>query len=981
MFTRAKICNGATYLANHLSANDYYAEGQKVTGVWIGKAAIKMELHGVVSPEDFESLRINQMPGSSARLTPRTKDTREATTLDAKTAFKRKHGRMGSVEEIESFRLNMKPVPNRVAFYDFECSAQKSVSILYSLAGDERLLLAHQRASQIGFAELERFAARQNNTPTTRSRIPTGNLCAAAFTHDTSRALDPQLHTHFVVANATCDPSGKWFALDEFSMLKAIRYAGKVYQNALAREVQMLGYDIVEARDQAGKVTGFEIAGVSEGLRERFSKRRREVEAGCQAFVQKYNREPTRAEISVIARETRSAKLIEITTPEVHARQRAELHCAELEQLRALYLTAQFRHKSLSSEEDRALSQAVSHLFERTSVLPQHEILAEALNQALGSVDLERLKVKLARSEAGLLNLVPDNSNPLLSEYATKRGLQLEQWAVAFVNGTRDKLPALNETYHPKGNLSLEQRNAVRAMLSTRDQVFSFRGAAGAGKTTTLKEVHAGLQGKKVYCIAPTAAAARVLHDEGFSNATTVTDFLQNVARRESLLGSIVICDEAGLKSNQQGAELLRLAQQYQMRVILVGDVRQHVAVEAGDFLRILETHSHLGRCEVADIRRQQQAPQYKTAITHMAAGDARGGMELLNAIGWIKEEKTDYLKAAADHYWRLTRQGTALSDCLAIAPTWMENHRLTEEIRARLKSNGKLHAPGSIHEVFDSLQWTVQQRSNDRNYVPGQWIIFSQDSAGFKKGHVYQVRRIDRGRVLIAGDDNEEKVLNRNASFDVGNPRSVQLIPGDKVLIRANDKSMKLINGQILTVHRVDNDGSIETTEGITLPSRFKQWGHGYVVTSHKSQGRTCRHVIVAAENLNAKAVYVGCSRGKVSCAVFTPDKARLLERMPSGNRRAALDALADARKQATPANILARVKAWAQCIRDMAAATAQTGSKRMAARLQQVCHMFGRWNEQEQNIEKRRVQANIARVQEQTIHQQHQQSRGIRM
>ena len=71
------------------------------------------------------------------------------------------------------------------------------------------------------------------------------------------------------------------------------------------------------------------------------------------------------------------------------------------------------------------------------------------------------------------------------------------------------------------------------------------------------------------------------------------------------LRNAVVICDEAGLKSNRQGAELLRLAQKHDMRVLLVGDVRQHVSVEAGDFLRVLEAHSKLGRCQVGEIHRQ----------------------------------------------------------------------------------------------------------------------------------------------------------------------------------------------------------------------------------------------------------------------------------------------------------------------------------------------------------------------------------------
>ena len=102
----------------------------------------------------------------------------------------------------------MKPVSNRVAFFDSQCSAQKSVSILVVLGGDKRLRTAHEEVARIALAELERFASRQKNTPLQGRSELTGNICAAAFTHNASRALDPQLHTHFVIANATCDRPG-----------------------------------------------------------------------------------------------------------------------------------------------------------------------------------------------------------------------------------------------------------------------------------------------------------------------------------------------------------------------------------------------------------------------------------------------------------------------------------------------------------------------------------------------------------------------------------------------------------------------------------------------------------------------------------------------------------------------------------------------------------------------------------------------------
>jgi len=128
-----------------------------------------------------------------------------------------------------------------------------------------------------------------------------------------------------------------------------------------------------------------------------------------------------------------------------------------------------------------------------------------------------------------------------------------------------------------------------------------------------------------------------------------------------------------------------------------------------------------------------------------------------------------------------------------------------------------------------------------------------------------------------------------------VGHFRRVEVAAGDKLLIRANRKRSGLINGQVLTMDRIDPDGSILTREGLRIPAGFRQWCHGYVVTSHKAQGRTHQHVIVAAEWLDAKSAYVACSRGKISCTIHTPDKARLLQRLPEGTRRAALDVLSE--------------------------------------------------------------------------------------
>jgi conjugative relaxase-like TrwC/TraI family protein len=893
MFTLAKIRDGSTYFASHLSANDYYSKGERVIGTWIGRAASKLGLAGEVTPDQFEALRANRHPETGQRLTARTASSRRPTRKEAAVSFQRQHGRTGSLEEVERHRNAMPPTDGRVAFFDFQCGAHKSISLMAVLAGDRRLREAHHRASNTAIAELERFASRQANTPLERVTQFTGNLCAAAFTHDASRALDPQLHTHYVVANATQAPNGKWYALDEFHLLHAIRYAGKVYQNELARAVLDLGYDIEDVREK-GRIAGFKIAGVPDKLCERFAKRRRVIEAEIDRFKKTHGREPSTKEIALITRQTRQPeRLREIATPEVRALQLEQLTGAERRNLFDLRARAEQRPPRLQPvpAERHAIDAALESLFERASVQETKDILAEALNHNLGNLALPELRRQLATHEQ-IVHLAPGDADGLKAPSCTKRGLELEQWSVAYVDSTKGKCPALNEAFVTGPGLSDEQREAVEYLLRSRDRVMAFRGAAGAGKTKALSELAQGLSHCQVIALAPTASAVDVLRKEGFPFADTVAGFLLKAERSQDFAGSVLICDEAGLQSNQQGADLLRLAQRDDIRVIFVGDTRQHVSVEAGDFLRILEAHSSIARCELLSVRRQQP-PAYRTAIQQMAAGSVRAGMQSLDQLGWISEDGPQYIGQAASRFLALSRGGSRLEDCLAVAPTWEENFLLTQTIRDGLKQTGTLQ-PGAPMTVHHSLGWTNSQKRQARAYEPGMVVAFTQGASGFEAGQFATVAKVHRGKVILRHAAARETVLNLKAprTFDVAQPRAIDVSIGDRLLIRANDKASGLINGKLLTVAKIHADG-IATNEGVTIPRRFRAWCHGYVTTSHKSQGMTCRHVVVAAERLDAKAAYVACSRGMQTCSVHTPDKSELLARLPEGNRLAALDVL----------------------------------------------------------------------------------------
>ena len=447
-------------------------------------------------------------------------------------------------------------------------------------------------------------------------------------------------------------------------------------------------------------------------------------------FEEKQARKPTVKEIALITRETRPAELKEIATGEVLALQRSQLSPEEWQAIAGSSCSGG------SAERCRFKLVRNARRFAPVSRICSSGRASCGSTRFWPKLSISRwdhwiwttLKQIASNGEAGLVRLARSAENRLLSECCTRQGLELEQWAVKYVDATKDTCPALNSGFVPAAHLSEEQKEAVASILGTRDRVFSFRGVAGAGKTTTLREVQRGLNeaGHTVFAITPTASAARVLRNEGFAQATTVEDFLRNAEKRGGLRNAVVICDEAGLKSNRQGAELLRLAQKHDMRVLLVGDVRQHVSVEAGDFLRVLEAHSKLGRCQVEEIHRQIPA-DYRAAVDANGRGQCprrswRTGSPQLDQGRTV--ELSGKGRCGLICGLRITARN--LDRCLAVSFTWEENHRFTDSIRKGLKERGVLPAEGTRLTVHESLRWTNQQKRDWQRYEPGQVVTFA---------------------------------------------------------------------------------------------------------------------------------------------------------------------------------------------------------------------------------------------------------------
>ncbi|PYJ59745.1 MAG: hypothetical protein DME24_11940 [Verrucomicrobia bacterium] len=848
-----------SYFDEHLSHNDYYTQGEKQAGHWIGTAAEKLGLQQgeVVTREAFLRLCDNQHPDTSEQLTP------------------------------QQFRA-------RRIYFDFVCSPPKSVSILAVTMGDRRIIEAHKEASGIALRELEQFAAARirKGGIEDRDRV-TGNLVGAAFVHTTSRALDPQLHTHFVLFNATWDSKeNRWKALQTGDMFGALNYGTAVYRNELARRLHQLGY----STRRTG--TAFEIEGVEPELLERFSKRSQQRDMAVKAREQKLGRKLTKHEVSHVVHQSRPKKLKGASDEQVRRQQLGEIGFFERRTLRKVVERANGLPvvPAETVTDADAVRHGLDHVFERRSVAPQHRILETALVKGCGQLDLEQLKERLAND---------DSLVRVGSEFSTRDILRRELYLIRSVNAGIEGVAPVARRYEPPARLGPDQRKALAHVITSPDRFTGFRGLAGSGKSTVLVELGRVLHREgfePVFC-APTASAADTLRKDGL-DAVTLQRLYGDLSTRARLSPrSVIVLDEAGAVGLDDMVCLFELARLRDCRVILSGDTGQHSSVTRGDALRILEQYSGYRFSELTTIRRQKPEA-FRQIVELAAAKQTDKAFAKLLKLGAVTETLTDdgqLYQRAADAYLSATKQSKS---ALLVSPTWSEIEAVTEKVRETLKAEGVVSQDEHTLCVFDSLSWTTAQKKNASQYEPDQRLRFVRQTKHFDRGDTVEVVAVVENGLRVCRPDGIEIDFipsSAAASFDVGVARELHVAAGDWLLLRAN-YGKEFVNGERVQVREIQH-GRVALVDGRQLPAGFNTFTHGYAVTSHSSQSKTVDDVLLVASSrsfaaVNREQFYVSISRGRERCHVFTDDADLLAGRVTDSHERKAaieLQALRD--------------------------------------------------------------------------------------
>ena len=920
----ASPAQGVTYYER----DGYYARGDaahRQASAWAGKGAEELGLEGPVDPEIFKDVLEGSVPdGSGRRLGRRGKD--------------------GTV----SHR------PGR----DITMSAPKSVSLAALVGGDDRIVAAHDAAVRKTLAWIEDSAVETRMMDAETGRmVRTGAQKAviATFRHDTSRNLDPQLHTHAVIANMVQGGDGKWRTMANEKLYASKMLIGVLYRAELARELEDLGYTI-EKTHADGR---FEIAGVPRPVIEAFSTRRAEIEA---AMHERGLGDPgSNPHLAARAALMTRAQKHDVDKEALHGsweRQAAALGFdgAALAGESARRETAkEADHESpahaggrdgaeraAEGDADRAAAWSVAHLSEREAVFSRTGLLAATLAWKPGAVTIGEAEGAVARLEsAGTLHAA---NLPVPGEFlTTDKAVADEKETVALMACGRGRGNAAMrgravDKALRNGPLTEGQKEAVKLILSSTDRVVGVQGYAGTGKTTMLNRTRALLEkrGFEVKGLAPSASAVRTLAGEAGIESETLQGFLARNAgvaegrltdkgerdMRAAFGKTVLVVDEGSLASTAQARDLLRIANTLRIpRVVLVGDEKQLDAVDAGKPFAQLQGAGM--KTAVMDEIMRQREPALKEAVEASLAGDVRKAFDKLGSD--VAEVKADNLAGAAAARW-LRLSAEERENAGLMAPSHALRERINAIVRERLVRDGAIKGPAMNSERLVSRGYTNAEKSLAANYASGDVVAFHRPykRLGVDKGDELRVAGVDRnaGIVNLAGKDGGTvawepgRLAARTGGVEVYGVDTIELRRGDRVRWTRNDTTHGLVNSGTAEVTAVKNGKIGFRLEGgreIDMRADDPQLRHmdrAWASTVHAFQGRTVDRVIAAMEAdhphlTTQKTLYVEISRARYRAELVTDDRNALRERLEAatGERIAALEAIGPERGKAAEA------------------------------------------------------------------------------
>ncbi len=917
--------------ASYYERDGYYARGDpehRAASAWAGRGAAELGLEGPVDPDIFKAVLEGAVPdGSGRRLGKRGKD--------------------GEIHHR----------PGR----DLTFSAPKSVSLAALVGGDKRIVEAHDRAVIRALGWFEKNAAETRmQDPATGRMVRAGDQKAviSTFRHDTSRNLDPALHTHSVIANMLKGGDGKWRTMANESLYASKMLLGAMYRSELAGALKQLGYAI-EKTHADGR---FEIAGVSRETVEAFSTRRAEIEAAMDARgLGATARNPHLAGRAALMTRAHKRDVDKSALRDTWQKQATDLgfdakalvasameRCPDgagneshrqrqvgrEESIDATRKAGLFDHDARAEPAREAVEWALAHLSERDAVFSKNDLIAAALafNPGTASIGaIERTVGGLVRE--GRVHPAPalEGGGGLTTDTAVAQ--ERETISLMRTGAGRGKAPMrgwMVDRHLRKGPLTTGQKQAVKLLLSEKDRTVGVQGYAGTGKTRMLNRARALAEKKgwRMVGLAPSASAAQTLAAESGIESETLQRFLARNAgvvegrltrkgareMRAAFAKTVLVVDEGSLASTAQARDLLRIASEIRIsKLVLVGDAKQLDAVDAGKPFAQLQQAGM--KTAVMDEIMRQRDPNLKAAVMASLTGEIEKAFGKLG--GHVAEVKPDNIAGAVAARWlRLSPDNRERTGVMA--PSHELREGINAHIRERLAREGRIAGPAMETERLVSKGYTNAEKALAANYAPGDVVAFHRPykRLGVEKGDERRVVGVDHRNRAVQLEGPNGSVVNwkpshiggRRGGTEVYRAEALELRAGDRIRWTRNDAGLGVVNSGVAEVTAVRKDRvSFRLEDGRRLDlgkgdAQLRHLDHAWASTVHAFQGRTVDNVIAAMEAnhphlTTAKSFYVEISRARDRAELVTDDAQALKERLEAvtGERISALEGIGE--------------------------------------------------------------------------------------
>ena len=448
------------------------------------------------------------------------------------------------------------------------------------------------------------------------------------------------------------------------------------------------------------------------------------------------------------------------------------------------------------------------------------------------------------------------------------------------------------KNYETKKNFELtnDQREAVKHILSSKDKVIAIQGDAGTGKTTMLdcvndivknKSINLDLQG-----LSFTGKAAYEIEQASGIESQTIARFTHSQANTSNQPTMYVVDEASMLSIKDMGALMSKIDDN--ARVVLIGDTKQLQSIGAGKIFSTLQDEKAISTVTMSESKRQTEQV-YKESTNKLAEKITPEAFDTLDQGGKIFEVK--------DREQRFTdvtnKYCESHQDTILVTATNRDRQELNTTIRRKLQKDGKIGNNDVGFIIRESKNLAEEQRYFNQSYSVNDLVVVNTDLLG-KAGLEGQITTVNKaGNSITIKDKN-------NVSYDINLSKSGgdvavytekmrKFTNGDKIIFLKNDKGLELTNGQTATIKDIDKSGKAKLIlengkeKTINLVTQYKYVAHGYAITDYKSQGQTAKKVIYHADtkSVNFNQAYVSITRGKEDIAIFTDDKDKFKDKI----------------------------------------------------------------------------------------------------